>query len=77
MGKRSTLEKHRDLKEHSDLAAEAKNIEMADITTVQEHGPRRRFPETVESPEKRGLAATAGPYDPNDSTLWKIHTQLV
>lgn len=75
--KRSTFKKNRELKEHANLAAEAEDIQIADIMTVQEDRGGRWLPETVESPEKRGFATSAGAYDPHDDTRWDFQAQLV
>lgn len=70
-----TFEENGKLKEHADLAAESENIEVADISAIQEDGSRRRLPEAIESPEQRGFAATTGANDSDDDAFGYIEAQ--
>lgn len=68
----STFKEGRELKKHADLTAEGENIEIADIGIVKKDGTGGWLPKAIQSPKKRGFAATARPNDAEDDAVGHV-----
>jgi hypothetical protein len=49
---RRTFKESRELKEHGNLAAEGKDVKVADVLAIEEDGGGRWLPEAIQSPQE-------------------------